>query len=89
MRGCGLVQTRQSEGGFHGFRYTCDDWQGDGRTRCVRVGTHPGAHSDKVPDQVVFLINDYMDPGDGGQVIDAQQMPIDGAEGETMEVIQE
>lgn len=30
--------------------------------------TDVGAHSDKVPDQVVFLINDYMDPevGDGG-----------------------
>jgi hypothetical protein len=39
-----------------------------------------GAHSDKVPDQVVFLINDYMDAGgDGGQEINA----------ETMEVIQE
>lgn len=58
------------------------------------VGEHSeysdvGAHSDKIPDQVVFLINDYMDPGGGGQMIDAEQMPVEGAEGETMEVIYE
>lgn len=32
-----------------------------------------GAHSDKVPDQVVFLINDYIDPGAGGEVIEMPQ----------------
>lgn len=37
-----------------------------------------GAHSDKVPDQVVFLINDYIHPGDGATL-----------DGETMEVITE
>lgn len=47
-----------------------------------------GAHSDKVPDQVVFLINDYMNPGDGGaQSIDATMM-MEGGE-ETIEVIRE
>lgn len=35
-----------------------------------------GAHSDKVPDQVVFLINDYMDSGGGGQSIDAATMEM-------------
>lgn len=40
-----------------------------------------GAHSDKIPDQVVFLINDYMDPGGDGTegMIDASMMMEDSA----------
>ncbi|MFN3875158.1 MAG: hypothetical protein ACK4L7_04520 [Flavobacteriales bacterium] len=40
-----------------------------------------GAHSDKIPDQVVFLINDYMDPGGDGTegMIDGSMMMEDDA----------